>query len=210
MFYVKDNSYIVAWNFADPSKPPTVAWTTYHPGRGQAGIGTTYRDGIVFAGSFENQQLALNATTGKIIWDTQTKGPMIFDGAYTDGFFFRGGTDDNTMYCFNAADGQIVWTYTPPSDPNGYFTTGPAIAYGTVYEMNKDGYLYALNEKTGALLWKYKSPDTDFMWPGMPTVADGKIYLTTGPTRSLQWSSTGLPIRVLERIQRANHLDPSH
>lgn len=180
MFYVKDNSYIVAWNFADPSKPPTVAWTTYIPGGGQAGIGTTYGAGIVFAGSFENQQLALNATTGKIIWDTQTKGPMIFDGAYADGFFFRGGTDDNTMYCFNAADGQIVWTYTPPSDPNGYFTTGPAIAYGTVYEMNKDGYLYALNEKTGALLWKYKSPDTDFMWPGMPTVADGKIYLTTG------------------------------
>ena len=146
MFYVKDNSYIIAWNFADPSKPPTVAWTTYIPGGGQAGIGTTYGDGMVFAGSFENQQLALNATTGKIMWDTQTKGPMIFDGAYADGFFFRGGTDDNTMYSFNAANGQILWTYTPTSDPNGYFTTGPAIAYGTVYEMNKDGYLYALDE----------------------------------------------------------------
>ncbi len=180
MFYVKDNSYIIAWNFADPSKPPTVAWTAYIPGGGQAGIGTTVGDGLVFAGSFENQQLALNASTGAIVWDTLTKGPMIFDGAYSDGFFFRGGTDDNTMYCFNAADGKIMWTYTPPSDPNGYFTTGPSIAYGTVYEMNKDGYLYALNEKTGALQWKYRSPDTDFMWPGMPTVADGKIYLTTG------------------------------
>ena len=180
MFYVKANSYIVAWNFADPSKPPTVAWTTYIPGGGQAGIGTTYGDGMVFAGSFENQQLGLNATTGKIIWDTLTKGPMIFDGAYSDGLFFRGGTDDNTMYCFDALTGKIVWTYTPPSDPDGYFTTGPAIAYGTVYEMNKDGYLYALNEKTGALIWKYKSPDNDFLWPGMPTVADGKIYVTTG------------------------------
>ena len=180
MFYVKSNSYIIAWNFADPSKPPTVAWTTYIPGGGQAGIGTTVGDGLVFAGSFENQQLALNASTGAIVWDTLTKGPMIFDGAYADGFFFRGGTDDNTMYCFNAADGKIMWTYTPPQDPDGYFTTGPAIAYGTVYEMNKDGYLYALNEKTGALIWKYRSPDTDFMWPGMPTVADGKIYVTTG------------------------------
>ena len=180
MFYVKSNSYIVAWNFTDPSNPPTVAWTTYIPGGGQAGIGTTYGDGLVFAGSFENQQLALNATTGAIVWDTLTKGPMIFDGAYADGLFFRGGTDDNTLYCFNAADGKVEWTYTPPQDPNGYFTTGPAIAYGTVYEMNKDGYLYALNEKTGTLLWKYKSPDTNFMWPGMPTVADGKIYVTTG------------------------------
>jgi outer membrane protein assembly factor BamB len=180
MFYVKDNSYIIAWNFSDPSKPPTVAWTTYIPGGGITGIGTTYGDGMVFAGSFENQQLALNATTGAIIWDTLTKGPMIFDGAYSDGLFFRGGTDDNTMYCFNAANGQIVWTYTPPSDPQGYFTTGPAIAYGTVYEMNKDGYLYALNEKNGALLWKHKGPDNGLIWPGMPTIADGKIYVTTG------------------------------
>ena len=195
MFYTKENSYIVAWNFADPSKPPTVAWRTYIPGGGQAGIGTTYGDGVVFAGSFANQQLGLNATTGKIMWDTLTKGPMIFDGAYSDGLFFRGGTDDNTMYAFNALTGQIVWTYTPPDDPIGYFTTGPAIAYGTVYEMNKDGYLYALNEKTGTLQWKYRTPDTDFMWPGMPTVADGKIYVTTsqytaynGPAQPSQYA----------------------
>jgi outer membrane protein assembly factor BamB len=72
-----------------------------------------------------------------------------------------------------------VWTYTPPLDPNGYFVTGPAIAYGIIYEMNKDGCLYAISENTGSLIWKYKSPDSDFLWPGMPTVADGKIYLTT-------------------------------
>ena len=29
------------------------------------------------------------------------------------------------------------------------FVTGPAIAYGMVYEMNKDGYLYALDIQTG-------------------------------------------------------------
>lgn len=193
MFYIKDNSYIVAWNFADPSNPPTVAWRTYIPGGGQAGIGTTYGDGVVFAGSFANQQLGLNATTGKIIWDTLTKGPMIFDGAYHDGLFFRGGTDDNTLYAFNAPTGKIVWTYTPPNDENGYFTTGPAIAYGTVYEMNKDGYLYALNEKTGALQWKYRSPDNNFMWPGMPTVADGKIYVTTG-----QYAAYNGPAQISE------------
>jgi outer membrane protein assembly factor BamB len=180
MFYVKDNSYITAWNFADPSQPPTAAWTTYIPGGGITGIGTTYGDGLVFAGSFLNQQFALNAMTGKIVWDTLTKGPMIFNGAYSDGLFFRGGTDDNTMYCFNATTGKIVWTYTPPSDTAGYFTTGPAVAYGAVYEMNKDGYLYAFDEKTGALLWTYKGADSTLIWPGMPTVADGMIYVTTG------------------------------
>ena len=191
LFYIKINSYIEAWNFSDPSVPPTLAWQTYIPGGGITGIGTTYGDGMVFTGSFENQQLALNATTGAIIWDTLTKGPMIFDGAYSDGRFIRGGTDDNTLYCFNTANGQILWTFTP--DTNGYFTTGPAIAYGMVYEMNKDGYLYAIDIATGNLVWKYKGPNDTLIWPGMPTVADGKIYVTTG-----QFAAYGGPAGVSE------------
>jgi outer membrane protein assembly factor BamB len=191
LFYIKINSYIEAWNFSDPSVPPTLAWQTYIPGGGITGIGTTYGDGMVFTGSFENQQLGLNATTGAIIWDTLTKGPMIFDGAYSDGRFIRGGTDDNTLYCFNATNGQILWTFTP--DTNGYFTTGPAIAYGMVYEMNKDGYLYAIDIATGNLVWKYKGPNDTLIWPGMPTVADGKIYVTTG-----QFAAYGGPAGVSE------------
>jgi outer membrane protein assembly factor BamB len=178
LFYVKTNSYIEAWDFSNPSRPPTLAWETYIPGGGITGIGTTYGDGRIFTGSFENQQLALNASTGKIIWDTLTKGPMIFNGAYSNGRYFRGGTDDNTLYCFNATNGQILWTYTP--NTNGYFTTGPAVAYGIVYEMNKDGYLYALDQATGNLVWKYKGPSSELIWPGMPTVADGKVYVTIG------------------------------
>jgi outer membrane protein assembly factor BamB len=180
MFYTKVGSYIEAWDFSDPSKPPTIAWETYVPGGGRTGIGTTYGDGMVFPGSFENHQMALDATTGAVLWDTLTKGPMIFDGAYSDGRFFRGGTDDNTMYCFNATNGQILWTYTPTGDTDGYFTTGPAIGYGMVYEMNKDGYLYAINMETGNLVWRYKGPDETLLWPGMPAVADGKVYVTTG------------------------------
>ena len=179
MFYVKVNSTIEAWSFSDPSNPPIMAWQTYVPGGGITGTGTTYGDGMVFPGSFMSQQMALNATTGAVIWDTLTKGPMIFDGAYSDGRFFRGGTDDNTMYCFNATNGQIIWTYTPTGDTDGYFATGPAIAYGMVYEMNKDGYLYAFNMYTGSLVWRYKGPDSTLLWPGMPTVADGMVYVTT-------------------------------
>jgi outer membrane protein assembly factor BamB len=177
-FYTKVNSTIVAWDFSDPSKPPTVAWTTYIRGGGITGIGVTYGDGKVFTGSFENIQLALDAKTGKILWTTPTKGPMIFTGAYADGLYFKGGSDDNTMYAFNASNGDIVWSYRPDTD--GYFTTGAAVAYGMVYEMNKDGFLYAFNMYTGALVWKYRAIDQTLMWPGMPSVADGKIYLTSG------------------------------
>ena len=38
------------------------------------------------------------------------QGTHDFHGAYDDGIYFRGGTDDNTMYAFNALTGRIVWT----------------------------------------------------------------------------------------------------
>ena len=177
MFYVKKLSYVEAWDFSDPTTPPTQVWKTYVPGGGRVGSGITYGDGKVFPGSFEDLQMAIDAKTGDVLWTTRTKTPMIFSGAYSDGKFIRGGTDDNTMYCFNATNGDILWTYSPGTD--GYFTIGCAIAYGMVYEPNKDGSIYAIDVDTGERVWSYQGPGT-MLFPGMPTVGEGKVYVTSG------------------------------
>jgi len=177
MFYTKVASEVVAWDFSNPSNPPTKGWTAFVRGGGTTGSGITYGGGMVFPGSFECQQIALDAKTGAVVWDTPTKAPMIFEGSYSDGRFLRGGTDDNTLYCFNATNGNVIWTYIPPTD--GYFATGTAVGYGMVYALNKDGSLYAVNIETGILVWSYKGPGP-LLFPGNPTVADGKVYATTG------------------------------
>jgi outer membrane protein assembly factor BamB len=177
MFYAKVGSYINAWDFSDPSVPPTLAWQAFVPGGGTTGSGVTYGGGLVFPGSFLNHQIALDARTGKVVWDTLTKGPMIFSGSYYQGRFLRGGTDDNTLYCFNVTNGNILWTYTPNTD--GYFCVGTAVGYGMVYALNKDGNLYAINVETGKLEWTYTGPGP-LMFPGYPTVAGGKVYASTG------------------------------
>jgi outer membrane protein assembly factor BamB len=177
MFYVKSLSFIEAWDFSDPSKPPVLAWKTYVPGGGRVGSGVSYGDGKVFPGSFQDLQMAIDAKTGDVLWTTRTKTPMIFAGAYYQDKFVRGGTDDNTMYCFNATNGDILWTYKVNTD--GYFTVGCAVGYGMVYEPNKDGHIYAIDIETGELIWKYKGPGT-MLFPGMPTVAEGKVYVTSG------------------------------
>ncbi|MDR2204435.1 MAG: PQQ-binding-like beta-propeller repeat protein [Nitrososphaerota archaeon] len=181
MFYRKFNSFIEAWDFSDLSRPPVQVWATYVPGGGIVGSGVTYGDGKIFPGSLQDQQIAIDAKTGEILWSTPTKSAMIFSGSYADGKYVRGGTDDNTMYCFDAKSGKVLWTY--PADTSGYFCTGTAIGYGMVYAPNKDGYIYAIDLDTGNLVWRYKGPGT-MIFPGTPTVADGKVYVTSGQSAS--------------------------
>jgi len=182
LFYTKIDSYIQAWDFSEPSNLPTLAWETYVPGGGLVGSGIQYGEGKVFPGSYESHQMALDAKTGDVLWDTETKGAMLFSGSYYQGRFIRAGTHDNRMYCFNATTGEILWVFNANTE-DGYFCVGPAVAYGMVYMLNKDGYLYALNLNTGDVVWKYKGPGY-LMFPGSPTVADGKVYATTGQSES--------------------------
>jgi outer membrane protein assembly factor BamB len=188
MFYVKTTSIVQGWNFSDPSNPPTLAWETYVSGGGSAGSGIQYGDGKVFPGSFEPHQMALDAKTGKVLWDVETKSGMIFNGAYYQGKFFRGGPFDNTFYSFNGTTGQILWGFNPGTN-DGYWCSGLAAAYDMVYGLNKDGHLYAVDVDTGKLVWKYKGPGPLF-FPGHPVVADGKIYATTGQSAAFD-PSTG-------------------
>lgn len=182
LFFTKAESSIQAWNFSDPSNLPTLKWETYVSGGGSVGSGIQYGDGKVFPGSFESHQMALDANTGEILWDTETTGAMLFSGSYYNGKFIRGGTHDNKVYCFNASTGEIIWTFDPKTE-GGYFCVGPAIAYERVYMLNKDGTLYSLDINTGDQIWNYTGPGF-LMFPGNPTVADGKVYATTGQSAS--------------------------
>ena len=177
-FYTQGESTVQAWNFSDPSKPPTLIWEVHVPGSGSSGTGIQYGDGKVFPGSFEPYQMALDAKTGKVLWVTETKGMMTFSGSYYEGKFLKAGEHDNTFYCFDAYTGKILWTFHPGSQ-FGYWVSGCAAAYGKVYELNKDGHLYALDINTGQLAWTYKCPGYLY-WPGWPVVADSKVYATTG------------------------------
>ena len=181
MFYSKGKSLVYAWNFSDPSKPPTLSWEAYIPGGGSSGSGIQYGNGMVFPGSYNPQQMALDAKTGDVIWNTLTTGAMMFSGVHYEDKFLRGGMD-NQFYCFNATTGDVLWVFNPNTE-FGHWCCGGAAAYDMVFHLNKDGYLYALDVNTGQPVWKYKCPSYLF-FPGWPVVADGKVYATTGQRAS--------------------------
>jgi outer membrane protein assembly factor BamB len=180
-FYTKIKSFAQAWNFSNPDVPPTLVWSTYVPGGETSASGVQYGDGKVFPGSFESHQMALDAGNGSVLWDVETNGSMILAGSYYQGKFLKACPYANTFYAFNATNGAVLWTFNPGTD--GYFCSGSAVAYGMVYELNKDGHLYAIDVDTGKLVWSYYGPGPLF-YPGNPAVADGKVYATTGQQSS--------------------------
>lgn len=72
--------------------------------------------------------------------------------AYTLGN--RGGQD--TVYCFNATNGQVLWRHSYRCDPGDYEgpRATPAVDSSRVYTMSREGYAFCLDAATGRVIWQ--------------------------------------------------------
>ncbi|KDU94551.1 dehydrogenase [Komagataeibacter rhaeticus AF1] len=135
------------------------------------------------------QALALDAATGKLKWrvNIQTPGrsaPTIANGR----LFF--GTINEHLYCLDAGNGNILWTYAATSaDTVIYGQPAPAVADGVVLAGFGSGDLVALRAEGGEVVWADTLGSTngqqaliDFSCVhGMPVIVDGTAYaISTG------------------------------
>ncbi|MGH2565240.1 MAG: PQQ-binding-like beta-propeller repeat protein, partial [Ginsengibacter sp.] len=97
---------------------------------------------------------------------------------------------DNNMYAFDAATGQVLWTFTTGLS----IESSPAVADGILYFGSDDHYIYALDALTGQLKWKYQ---TGFNTSSSPTIVNGvlytgsddnNLYALDAQTGDLKWS----------------------
>jgi outer membrane protein assembly factor BamB len=104
------------------------------------------------------------------------------------------GLGDGEMYALNEATQQVEWSQflgvTTPTTCGGYggitstatVAEDPVTGSQTVYVNGPDGYLYALDAATGAVIWKSlvgvpSGTVNDYYAWGSPTVANGKVYI---------------------------------
>lgn len=73
------------------------------------------------------------------------------------GRVFFGSSADDTLYCLNTADGQVVWTYTT----DGPIRSAPMLADGRLFFGSDDGFAYCLNPDDGSMVWKYRPLETE-------------------------------------------------
>ncbi|MBI2440560.1 MAG: PQQ-binding-like beta-propeller repeat protein [Lentisphaerae bacterium] len=192
------------WTYRAPAAP-VPAWPLPHPDYTELprtkfddALYTVVAGNTVYFGSSVDYQIhALDAASGQERWTFFTGGPVrlapTFASSTTLGASegkptvvagrVYAGSDDGWVYCLNAADGKLVWSFSAAPEPrrvlgNGhiislypvrtslvvqdgrvYFSAGifPSFGYGRGFSGVA---LYALDAADGKLIWKVNRFDT--------------------------------------------------
>jgi outer membrane protein assembly factor BamB len=85
-----------------------------------------------------------------------------FHVAVADGAVYYGSSTDDTLYCLDASDGRVRWSFTT----DGPVRLAPVVAGARVYAGSDDGWVYCLRAGDGGLVWKYRGGPEDRRLPG--------------------------------------------
>jgi polyvinyl alcohol dehydrogenase (cytochrome) len=167
-------------------------------------------NGVVYYGSWDGHERAVNAATGTQRWSaflgqtthtscnpptvgvasTATIGTITVNGTATQAVFVAGG--NGNFYALNAATGAVIWKTPLDTKLHGFLWSSPLLYQGSIYEglascgdSRARGGITQLNAATGAVRHTLHTAPRGCLganvW-GSPTVdtATGDIYFGTG------------------------------
>jgi len=159
-------------------------------------------DGRVFFGSSsDNAVYALDAAGGELLWRFHTEGPVRCAPTVAKGKVYVG-SDDGHVFCLAAKSGKLAWKFRAAPSPervlgNGRLIslwpvrTGVLVEDGTAYfgagVFPAEGlYLYAVNARSGKLLWKNDSYGRGGLGTVSPQghmlLSDDKVFVPSART----------------------------
>jgi outer membrane protein assembly factor BamB len=136
---------------------------------------------------------ALDMKTQKPQWVFHTQGAISSTPAIANGVVYFLSRDGH-FYAISLADGSLLWRFatlgeryfsahgmygsplnaTPVIDPWDFYLSSPLVENGKVYFGSSDEHVYALDAKTGALQWRFK---TGGVVHSSPAFADNIIVI---------------------------------
>ena len=158
-------------------------------------------DGCVVCGEGLHQVQDARVTCldllGQKRWEFRTKSHVESTAAIADGKVFIGAGDDG-FYCLSlepTADGQprVLWHLDNEKYPD--CESSPAVVDGVVYFGLGDGgfAICAVDATTGTERWRIETPYPVF---APPTVAEGKLFLSTGNGNFVQSAADLLEMKL--------------
>jgi outer membrane protein assembly factor BamB len=141
----------------------------------------------VFVISEDGLLYNVNKNTGKLIWQFVTPQGVLGERKYDRADYYQSspivqndkvyfGMGDY-LYVVNASSGTIAWNFKA----GNLVHTKPAISNDKVIFGSYDGNVYALNNQTGSLIWKFKTvgqryfPNGEVM--GSPVVSKNQVFI---------------------------------
>jgi len=177
-------------------------WEIDSPGSAEATALVTAGNRVFWSG-LDGVVRAADIATGKLLWTAYTAGPVRFPPEVWQGRVYTG-SSDGWVYCFEAASGKLCWRFrAAPAErkihvhgrllSNWPVGGGVLVDQGVVYAAagitSYDGtHLYALDAKTGNILWQNNSSGrlvdqeqvTGVSVQGHLLLHDKKLYLAGG------------------------------
>ena len=153
--------------------------------------------GAVYFGSGDGHMYALDAVSGRLLWQFKTGDVIHASPAYADGIVYFGSWD-SYFYAVDARTGAEKWRFHGGEDPAIHnqvgFQSSPVVANGVVYTGCRDSNLYAIDAATGKEKWRFNAAGSWIITS--PAVAQGKVVFATSDS-SLYYvvdAETGKPI----------------
>ena len=170
--------------------------------------------GIIYFGSGDGCLYALNTNSGQLKWKFNTGARVRSSPAMADGVIYVGNMD-GSLFAIDSKTGEQKWKFDTEGasiNPANFgfdrtaILSSPAIAAGLVVFGSRDGYLYAVDIKTGQQKWRFNHKVSWVI--SSPAIVEGVVFtgssdghffqavdLSTGKekwrfkTKSAVWSS---------------------
>ena len=109
-------------------------------------------DGVLYAGTLAPSVVAVQESTGKILWQTPTLGWVWSSPVLHEGVLYAGDVS-GTIYAIKAADGSILWKYQPVTAGKNPISGSPLVNEDTLYFITEGSTLYAVDLANGNPRW---------------------------------------------------------
>ena len=158
--------------YAYDAKTGALAWRFWAGGPCNGSPTLDSDGGVVFFTARFDLLVALNATTGELLWQVRT-GTLLASPSYYDGRVLAG-TQNSTVNCYNSTTGELMWLIDGRVGAVWVLNGPPVGPNGVAYFGSDDGYMYGIDVAAGSVVWEFEMGG---QVEAAPVIADdGVVY----------------------------------
>jgi outer membrane protein assembly factor BamB len=137
---------------------------------GEVGPSPAFGGGLVYAANEYAKMVAIDPSTGSIVWEDNYYLPEVSSPVYGGGLLFIS-TTYALVACFDAKTGKLMWEY----DTGDIFYSSPMVAGGRVYvtDIRGDTYIFSIDREPKLAATNSLGEEVYTI----PAFADGRIYI---------------------------------